>query len=78
MKEQHVRDLEDLTIHDVQATNKLQDGGTHFSTLLTSASAVLGLEHPLLARVEPRLLEQCLPVLVLGIRGSGFTGAVFL
>ena len=35
------RDLQDLTIHDVNlyATNKLQDGGIHFATLLTITSS---------------------------------------
>ena len=43
MKE--LRDLKDLTIqvrytmYNLQATNKLQDGGTHFSTLLTITSS---------------------------------------
>ena len=37
-----LRDLKDLTMHSPQATNKLQDGGTHFATLVVRGEGLQG------------------------------------
>ena len=39
-----LRDLTDLTMHDVSATNKLQYGETHFATRLTITSEQRSME----------------------------------